>query len=169
VPGKRHCVSTNLGTKIKRFMTTTATSSRNRAIFARSRCPYGVPIRLSAQDRSRPRLRPKGIRSEHRHHSNEMDGAAGDKSFFQRLSSQLDLETVLGLRCDAGSILGHQIRDPHDSNDAPVVERLLLCVLVTGPAEILLCSERLTILLDPHLAFQDMTNHRIRHRRTSGL
>src|ERR1700730_13372425 len=73
-----------------------------------------------------------------------------------------------GLLCDAGSMLGHQVRDPHDSNNAPVVERLLLCVLVAGPTEVLLCSEGLTFLIDPHLAFEDMAHHRIRHRRTSG-
>jgi hypothetical protein len=49
-------------------------------------------------------------------------------------------------------MLGHQIRDPHDSDDAPVVEGLLFCVLVAGPAEVLLCGKGLTILIDPHLA-----------------
>jgi hypothetical protein len=55
---------------------------------------------LSTQDRSRPRLRPMGIRFEHQHHLNEMDGVAGDKSFIQRLSSHLDLKTVWpSVRC----------------------------------------------------------------------
>jgi hypothetical protein len=122
-----------------------------------------VPIRLSTQDRSRPRLRPMGIRSEHQHHLNEMDGVAGDRSFIQRLSSHLDLKTGWP-SCDAGSMLGHQIRDPHDSNNAPVVERLLLCVLVAGPTEVLLRSEGLTFLIDPHLAFEDMAYHRMMSR-----
>ena len=53
--------------------------------------------------------------------------------------------------------LGHQIRDPHDGNDASVIIRLLLCVLVAGPAEILLRCEDFTFLIDPHLAFKNQS------------
>jgi hypothetical protein len=51
----------------------------------------------------------------------------------------------------------------------PSLNACSLCVLVAGPAEILLCGEDLTFLIDPHLAFEYMAHHRIRHRRTSGL
>ena len=58
-------------------------------------------------------------------------------------------------------MLNHQIRDPHDSDDAPVIERLLLCVLIASPAEVLLRGKDLTFLIDAHLAFEDVAHHRI--------
>jgi len=52
--------------------------------------------------------------------------------------------------------LSHQIRDPHDSNDASVVERLLFCFFVARPAKVFLRRKGLTFLIDPHLAFEDI-------------
>src|SRR5258708_6181996 len=57
-----------------------------------------------------------------------------------------------------------QVCDAHDGDDAPVVKRLLFCVLVAGPDEILFGRERLPFLLDPKLPFGDMADHGIHHR-----
>src|SRR5215467_10914806 len=65
--------------------------------------------------------------------------------------------------------LGLQVRDPHNRDYIPIVVRLLFCVLVAGPHEILFGHERLSILVKPHLAFGDMADHGILHRGTHSL
>src|SRR5262245_15852807 len=62
-----------------------------------------------------------------------------------------------------------QVRDPHNSNDLPVVEGLLLGLLVAGPDKIFLGSEGLSFLLNPKLSLGDMTDHGVHHGRTHCL
>jgi hypothetical protein len=45
--------------------------------------------------------------------------------------------------------LSLQIRDPHDRDRVAIVARLLFCVLVADPDEVLLGREGLSLLLDP--------------------
>src|SRR6516225_9912869 len=53
--------------------------------------------------------------------------------------------------------LGHQIGDTHNSDGVAVIKRLLPCVLITTPAEVLLGGEDFPLLIDTHLAFENMT------------
>src|SRR5438876_8525576 len=64
---------------------------------------------------------------------------------------------------------GFQVRDPHDSDNVPVIERLLFRTLVTGSDKILLCGKGLPFLLDAKFSFGDMTDHGIHHRGTGSL
>ena len=42
----------------------------------------------------------------------------------------------------------HQVRDPHNSDHLPVIERLLLCALIASPNVVLLRCDGLTVLHD---------------------
>src|SRR5712664_3351089 len=65
--------------------------------------------------------------------------------------------------------LSLQVRDPHDRDHVPIVVRLLFCVLVAGPDEVLLGRKGLSFLLNPQLPFGDMADHGIHHRGTNCL
>src|SRR5437763_16355885 len=62
--------------------------------------------------------------------------------------------------------LSLQVRDPHNCDHVPIIERLLFCVLVAGPDKVLLGCKGLSLLLKPHLPFSDMADHGILHRGT---
>src|SRR5206468_9599109 len=65
--------------------------------------------------------------------------------------------------------LSLQVRDPHNRDHVPIIERLLLRVLVAGPDKILLAGKGLFVLLKPKLSFGDMADHGIHHRGPHGL
>src|SRR4051794_9763355 len=65
--------------------------------------------------------------------------------------------------------LSLQVRDPHNCDHVPIIERLLLCVLVAGPDKVLLGRKGLSLLLEPKLALGDMADHGIHHRGTHSL
>src|SRR5712691_7814424 len=65
--------------------------------------------------------------------------------------------------------LSLQVRYPHDRDHVPIVVRLLFCVLVAGPDEVLLRRKGLSFLLNPQLPFGDMADHGIHHRGTHCL
>src|SRR6266478_43406 len=65
--------------------------------------------------------------------------------------------------------LSLQVRDPHNCDHAPIIERLLFCVLVAGPDKVLLGRKGLSLLLEAKLALGDMADHGIHHRGTGCL
>ncbi len=65
--------------------------------------------------------------------------------------------------------LSLQVRDPHDCGHVPHIGRLLFCVLVAGPDEVLFCRERLPFLIEEKLSLRDMADHGVLHGGARGL
>src|SRR5262249_9529265 len=62
-----------------------------------------------------------------------------------------------------------QVSNPHNRDSITLVIRLLFRLFVAGPDVILLGRPALTVLLDPHLPFEDVADHGVHHRWSGGL
>src|SRR5216684_128439 len=86
---------------------------------------------------------------------------------------QLTLSCGLGWAGEAAAVRSHcsslQVSNPHDCDGAALVKCLLFSIFIAGPDIIFLSHPALPLLVDPHLPFEDMTNHRVHHRRGIGL